>query len=53
MEELGFNVIIEEGDKGQFELFNLPFASSDIWVSFLRAGHGTFITLEDFEKALK
>ncbi len=52
MKELGFDVTIEEGDKGQFELFNLPFQSSDVWVSFMRAGHGKFITLREFELAL-
>ena len=52
MKELGFSVTIEEGEKGQFELFNLPFQSSDIPVSFLKAGHGKFITLREFELAL-
>ena len=52
MKALGFNVIIEEGDKGQFELFNLPFQSNDIWISYLQAGHGKFITLKDFEHKL-
>jgi|TARA_B110000263_G_scaffold247010_1_gene259005 hypothetical protein len=49
MKELGFNVVIEEGATGQFEIFTLH---SDEWASFIKEGHGKFFTLRDVEKRL-
>ena len=55
MKELGFNVVIEEGDTGQFEMFRLITAeNSDYWVSYMKEGAGIpkFFTLADVEKKL-
>ena len=53
MKELGFNITIEEGDKGQFELFrHITVENSDYWVSYIKAGHGNFITLRNVERKL-
>ena len=55
MKELGFNVTIEEGDKGQFELFrHITVENSDYWVSYMTGGNGVpkFFTLADVEKKL-
>ena len=53
MKELGFNITIEEGDKGQFELFRyITVENSDYWVSYIKAGHGNFITLNNVERKL-
>ena len=58
MQELGWNVLIEEGNSGQFELFrhrgtNYNF-NSDNWISFMKEGNGIpkFITMSDIEKKL-
>ena len=53
MNELGFNTTIEEGNKGQFELFRyVTVENSDYWVSYIKAGHGNFITLSNVERKL-
>ena len=53
MNNLGFNTTYEEGDKGQFELFRLTTVdNSDYWVSYIKAGHGDFITLSTVERKL-
>jgi len=53
MNNLGFNTTYEEGDKGQFELFRLTTVdNSDYWVSYIKAGHGNFITLSNVERKL-
>ncbi len=55
MNELGFNVTIEEGDKGQFELFRLiTVENSDYWVSYMTGGNEVpkFFTLRDVELKL-
>ena len=53
MKELGFNITIEEGDKGQFELFrHIIVENSGYWVSYIKAGHGNFITLSNVERKL-
>ena len=53
MNNLGFNITIEEGDKGQFELFRyITVENSDYWVSYIKAGHGDFITLSNVEHKL-
>ncbi len=53
MNELGFNITIEEGDRGQFELFrHITVENSDYWVSYIKAGHGNFITLNNVERKL-
>jgi|TARA_Y100001951_G_scaffold103253_1_gene111678 hypothetical protein len=49
MEALGFEVTIEEGNTGQFELFKW---STTLWMSFMKEGHGKFFTLNDVEKKL-
>ena len=58
MKALGFNVIIQEGETGQFELFshkgtNYNF-NSENWTSFMKEGEGIpkFFTLHDVEKIL-
>jgi len=58
MQELGWNVLIEEGNSGQFELFrhrgtNYNF-NSDNWISFMKEGDGIpkFFTMSDIEKKL-
>ena len=53
MNELGFTTTIEEGDKGQFELFrHITVENSDYWVSYIKAGHGVFFVLRDVELKL-
>ena len=55
MRELGFNVVIEEGDTGQFELYRLTTVeNSDYWTSYMTEGDGVpkFFTLKDVEKKL-
>ena len=58
MKEQGWNVLIQEGDSGQFELFrhkgtNYNF-NSDNWISFMKEGDGIpkFFTMSDIEKRL-
>ena len=55
MKALGFRVTIEEGDKGQFELFrHITVENSDYWVSYMTGGNGVpkFFTLRDVELKL-
>tara|TARA_B100000809_G_C14738104_1_gene387528 strand:- start:96 stop:284 length:189 start_codon:yes stop_codon:yes gene_type:complete len=55
MRELGFNVVIEEGNTGQFELYRLITAdNSDYWTSYMTEGDGIpkFFTLRDVELKL-
>ena len=53
MNELGFNTTIEEGDRGQFELFRyITVENSEYWVTYIKAGHGNFITLSNVERKL-
>ena len=49
MEALGFNVTIEEGSTGRFELFKW---STTLWMSFMKEGHGKFFNLRDVEMKL-
>ena len=58
MQELGWNVLIEEGNSGQFELFrhrgtNYNF-NSDNLISFMKEGDciPKFFTMSDIEKKL-
>ena len=58
MKEQGWNVLIQEGDSGQFELFrhkgtNYNF-NNDNWISFMKEGDGIpkFFTMSDIEKKL-
>ena len=58
MKEQGWNVLIQEGDSGQFELFihkgtNYNF-NNDNWISFMKEGDGIpkFFTMSDIEKRL-
>ena len=53
MNNLGFNTTYEEGEKGQFELFrHITVENSSYWVSYIKAGHGNFITLSNVERKL-
>ena len=53
MNNLGFSTTYEEGEKGQFELFrHITVENSDYWVSYIKAGHGNFITLSNVERKL-
>ena len=53
MNNLGFNTTYEEGEKGQFELFRyINVENSGYWVSYIKAGHGNFITLNNVERKL-
>ena len=55
MKALGFSVTIEEGVKGQFELFRrITVENSDYWVSYMKEGPGIpkFFTIEDVQKKL-
>ena len=53
MNNLGFSTTYEEGSKGQFELFRLTTVdNSEYWVSYIKAGHGNFITLSNVERKL-
>ena len=59
MKELGFNVVIFEGETGQFELFqhkgkSYNLTNKENWVSFMKEGDGIpkFFTLHDVEKKL-
>tara|TARA_Y100000310_G_C20078151_1_gene532540 strand:- start:342 stop:515 length:174 start_codon:yes stop_codon:yes gene_type:complete len=50
MNNMGFQTTFEEGDKGQFELFK--YGKGARWNSFMKAGHGNFITLNNVERKL-
>ena len=53
MNNAGILTTYEEGDKGQFELFrHIIVENSGYWVSYIKAGHGTFITLSQVERRL-
>jgi hypothetical protein len=55
MNELGFTTTIEEGDRGQFELYKLKTVeNSDYWTSYMTEGEGVpkFFTLRDVELKL-
>ena len=49
MNNAGLPTTYEEGDKGQFEVFE---SRQGDWTSYLKAGHGTFITLSQVERKL-
>ena len=49
MNNSGLSTTFEEGDKGQFEVFE---SRQGDWTSHLKAGHGTFITLSQVERKL-
>ena len=49
MNNMGLSTSIEEGDTGQFELFE---SQQGEWNSFLKAGHGKFITLKEVKNKL-
>ena len=58
MKEFGFNVMIQEGETGQFELFrhkgtNYNF-NAENWTSYMKEGEGNpkFFTLRYVEKKL-
>jgi len=50
MNNAGLQTIFEEGDRGQFELFK--YGKGAKFNSFMKAGHGTFITLNQVERRL-
>ena len=50
MNNAGLRTIFEEGDKGQFELFK--YGKGAKYNSFIKAGHGNFITLNQVERRL-
>ena len=50
MNNAGLQTIFEEGDKGQFELFK--YGKGAKFNSFIKEGHGTFITLNQVERRL-
>jgi len=49
MNNAGLSTSFEEGDRGQFEVFE---SRQRNWTSFLKAGHGSFITLSQVERKL-
>ena len=49
MNNAGLSTTIEEGDKGQFEVFE---SQQGNWKSYLKAGHGSFITHSQVERKL-
>lgn len=51
MNNAGLTTTFEEGDKGQFEVFENSGKRGD-WQSFLKAGHGSFITLSQVNHKL-
>ena len=50
MNNAGLQTIFEEGDRGQFELFK--YGKGAKFNSFIKEGHGTFITLNQVERRL-
>jgi len=55
MKALGFKVVIEEGETGQFELFKRKTVdNSDYWTSYMTESDGVpkFFTLHDIELKL-
>ena len=53
MNNAGLTTTYEEGEKGQFELFrHITVENSEYWVSYIKAGHGNFITLNNVERKL-
>jgi len=51
MNNAGLSTTFEEGDKGQFEVFENSGSRGD-WQSYIKAGHGNFITLNQVERKL-
>ena len=49
MNNSGLSTTFEEGDKGQFEVFE---SQQGNWKSYIKAGHGNFITLNQVERKL-
>ena len=49
MNNTGLSTTIEEGDTGQFEVFE---SQQGNWKSYIKAGHGSFITLSQVERKL-
>ena len=53
MNNAGLTTTYEEGARGQFELFqHITVENSGYWVSYIKAGHGNFITLNNVERKL-
>ena len=53
MNNAGLTTTYEEGDRGQFELFqHITVENSGYWVSYMKAGHGVFFVLRDVELKL-
>ena len=50
MNNAGLRTIFEEGDTGQFEIFK--YGKGANYNSFIKAGHGNFITLSQVERKL-
>ena len=51
MNNAGLTTTFEEGDKGQFEVFENSGRQGG-WQSFLKAGNGSFITHSQVERKL-
>ena len=51
MNNAGLSTSFEEGDKGQFEVFENSGRQGG-WQSFLKAGNGSFITHSQVERKL-
>ena len=49
MNNIGLSTNIEEGDTGQFELFE---SQQGEWITFLKEGHGKFFSLENVTNKL-
>ena len=49
MNNIGLSTNIEEGDTGQFELFE---SQQGGWITFLKEGHGKFFSLENVTNKL-
>ena len=49
MNGIGLSTTIEEGDTGQFELFE---SQQGEWITFLKGGHGKFFSLENITNKL-
>ena len=51
MNNSGLSTTFEEGDKGHFEVFENSGSRGD-WQSYIKAGHGNFITINQVERKL-
>ena len=49
MNNAGLSTTFEEGNRGQFEVFE---SRQGDWISYIKAGHGNFITLSQVERKL-